>query len=137
MIKIFILIFMMGCGPKYFQKISIPTESPCLDGVMVNIDNQTCSAFFWGYRRDTLKIRCGITSDQSWWVNTSFYFVPIKSQDKIHEEWTPYCTDKEFRAYTGPTLIKIGAHGPSEESGAGFNGDLHEIKKGEIVEANR
>ena len=139
MIKALLLLSSItGCASKhnYYQKTTLPSGTPCLDGVLYNLQDKSCKSFFWGYRKDTMKIRCTFSSESSWWVNTSFYFIPVSSTDNAHEEWVPYCKDREFTSFTGPTLIRVAADSPMPVSGAGFSGGDHIIEKGEVVEAN-
>jgi len=128
-----IIPLLVGCGPKkHFQKYVLPSESPCLDGTIINIDDAGCKSFFWGVRESTVKIRCTMTDTQNWWVNTSFYFVPKNSGDPVSDDWTSFCTDGEFNVYKGSTLIKMGLITPVEKE-YGFRGSDHRIRKGEIV----
>ena len=133
-IKIAFLVSLLAAcsSKKHLQKYVLPSESPCLDGVILNIDDRGCKSFFWGVRQNTIKIRCTMTDDQSWWVNTSFYFVPKHSDDTVSEHWQNFCTDSEFKVYKGHTLIKVGTIQPVEKE-FGFTGVQHRIKKGEIV----
>ena len=129
----FLASLLAACnGKKHFQKYVLPSESPCLDGTVLNIDSHGCKSFFWGVRQDTIKIRCTMTDDQSWWVNTSFYFVPKNSSDPTSDHWQSFCADSEFRVYKGHTLIKVGIIEPVEKE-FGFTGRDHKIKNGEIV----
>ncbi len=124
---------LVGCSSKrHLQKYVLPSESPCLDGTIINIDDAGCKSFFWGVRSDTIKIRCTMTDDQSWWVNTSFYFVPKQSDDSISDQWKEFCTDNEFNVYRGATLIKMGLVAPVEKE-FDFRGSEYRIKKDEIV----
>ena len=124
---------LVGCSSKRrLQKYVLPSESPCLDGTIINIDDAGCKSFFWGVRSDTIKISCTMTDDQSWWVNTSFYFVPKQSDDGISDQWKEFCTDSEFNVYRGATLIKMGLVAPVEKE-FDFRGSEYRIKKDEIV----
>lgn len=133
--SILALAFIVGCGPKTgFQNYVLPSESPCLDGTIINVDSSGCKYFFWGVRQETLKIRCTMTADQNWWVNTSFYFIPKNSKDTPSINWVDHCSDSVFRSYKGPTLIKMKGIASIEEAGKGFRGDDFKIKNGKILE---
>ena len=127
-----VLSMMLSCAPKHFQKYVLPSESPCVDGIIINIAERGCDAFFWGIRDETLKIRCTVADEQSWWTSTSFYFVPLKSQNTIGVDWADFCTDRTFRVHIGPTMLLPGYEDRVESSGRGFSGTTHTIKNGVI-----
>ena len=130
-----VLLTLTGCGPKYhLQKFVLPSESPCIDGTIINVHSNGCESFFWGVRSETVKIRCTMTNDQNWWANTSFYFMPKNSPDPVSEHWKDFCQDRDFKVYVGPTLLRVGPEVNVEDSGLSFRGTEHFIKNGEILE---
>jgi hypothetical protein len=130
-----LLPLLFACGPKVsFQNYSLPSESPCLDGTIINIDSEGCKTFFWGVRKDTIKLRCTMTRDQSWWVNTSFYFVPNTSEDRPDNHWQSFCKDETYRVYKGTTLLRMGDITSAEKSSLDFRGGDYHIKNGIILE---
>jgi hypothetical protein len=134
-IKIVLLVSLLfACGPKHLQKFVMPSESPCIDGTLINVNENGCKSFFWGVRSETVKLRCTMSEEQNWWVNTSFYIMPKNSNDSISENWNTFCEDKTFKIYNGPTLLRVGLDMNVESSGLNFRGSEHIIKKGQIIE---
>ena len=43
---------------KQFHKYILPSESPCVDGIMINIKESGCISFYWGMKYNAVKIRC-------------------------------------------------------------------------------
>ena len=108
MIRQAFFVVLLGCTPnRYSMKSILPVESPCVDGVLVNLDRR-CNNLYWGIRDSELvKIRCVSSREDSWWVNTAFYIAPL-DHDQLHPPIHLYCTDKFFNVYTGPTMIRLG-----------------------------
>ena len=132
----FLFLITTGCASKHVGNFTLPSESPCIDGTIMNIDSRGCKVFFWGVRKETVKIRCTMTDDQNWWVNTSFYVMPKSSEDHVSEHWSSFCSDRNFNVYTGPTLLRVGAEMNVEASGMDFRGSHHAFEKGTIVEVD-
>jgi hypothetical protein len=90
------------------MKSILPVESPCVDGVLVNLDDR-CVSLYWGRQEEVLiKLRCTYAREDSWWANTAFFITPLDYDSLDNPLLDLYCTDKFFNVYTGPTMIRLG-----------------------------
>jgi len=108
-----ILSFLLAsCGPKP-NRINIadnPTNSPCFDGIMVNIEN-SCKNIHAnrvpGF--DVLRVNCSDNSSKSGWDSNTFYFVGNEAQFN-KSGWIHICSDPLIDVYfiethvTAPSL---------------------------------
>jgi len=104
------LIFLFGCSPHRLIKKDYITmsESPCIDGTILNIDQAGCESFYWGTNKsgETLKIRCVHSSEDSWWTKTSFYAIP-NYYESIASNWSLYCSDIYVKMYILPVPVNL------------------------------
>lgn len=112
MLRLIPFIFLIACGPyRYLKKDYITlSESPCVDGTILNIDQAGCEGFYWGTDIEmiTLKIRCAYAPEDSFWTKSSFYAVP-HDYEIIHANWKLYCQDKYVKMYSvsPPTKLEM------------------------------
>ena len=103
--RFFPLILLLGCSPyRMFKKDYITlSESPCVDGTILNIDQAGCESFYWGSKPDgiVLKVRCAYAPKQNFWTEMDFYAVP-HGYDLVHSNWGTYCEDRYVRMYALP-----------------------------------
>jgi len=108
MIKILAIFLLTGCMSKHsFVKNFTPSESPCIDGTLLNISKSGCDSLFWGTKDDIIKLRCTLTDIPSFWCTTAFYITSIHNETEANPSWTVFCADSGFVVYTGETLTKI------------------------------
>jgi hypothetical protein len=106
--KLIPLILLLGCGPKYLENKYITlSESPCVDGVILNMDHRGCKSFYWGANADgpSLKIRCTYVKEDNFWTKSSFYSFP--HEYSITSNWSLFCKDRYVQMYAVPTGIEF------------------------------
>ena len=110
MLRIMSAVLLIGCSQhRLFKKDYITlSESPCVDGTILNIDQAGCESFYWGTDRtgDLLKIRCTYSPENNFWTQSSFYAVP-HGYDLQYSNWVLYCEDKHVKMYTTPMGVKL------------------------------
>jgi len=110
-ISIFLLLLVVSCGPyRHLGKNYITlSESACVDGTILNIDQAGCEAFYWGTDPDgqLLKIRCAHSEKQNWWTQNSFYAVPHSRRDLIHTNWRLHCEDTYVKMFVDAPNMKL------------------------------
>lgn len=110
MTKVIPLIFLIGCGPnRFFKKDYITlSESPCVDGTILNMDQAGCESFYWGTDTEglTLKIRCTYAPKDSFWTRSTFYAIP-HNYNMEYNNWGLYCEDRYVKMFTIPTGIEL------------------------------
>ncbi len=76
------------------------SESPCVDGTILNIDQADCESFYWGTNAEgnILKVRCAYSPSENWWTTTSFFAAPY-NYEPIPDEWKYFCQDRYIRIY--------------------------------------
>ena len=103
--RFFLLAFLLSCHPyKIFKKEYITlSESPCIDGTMLNIDQAGCEGFYWGTKPESvkLKIRCTYSENRNFWTEMDFYAIPNTSY-LTHSNWNLYCEDRYIKMYAIP-----------------------------------
>ena len=79
------------------------SDSPCVDGTILNIDQAGCEGFYWGTKPDgiTLKVRCVYAPKRSFWTEMDFYAVP-HDYDLVNPSWGMYCEDRYVTMYAIP-----------------------------------
>lgn len=79
------------------------SESPCLDGTIVNIYQAGCEALFIGEAKDglSLKIRCSYAPNDSVWTRASFYALP-HNVDAGYSNWFLSCEDRYIKMFSTP-----------------------------------
>ena len=92
---------LFGCGPKHMLNIDYDSlsQSPCIDGTILNIDKAGCEVFYWGHESDgsVLKMRCTYSPVENFWTSTSFY---VTSYDKEPQNsWLMFCADSNVSLY--------------------------------------
>ena len=102
MIRYLLLMLLIACGPKHiFGKDYVTeSESPCVDGTIVNIDQAGCESFYWGTSDNmaVLKIRCAYAEEDNFWTTSSFWAVPHGAE--VPFQWVLYCQDRYVCVYT-------------------------------------
>jgi hypothetical protein len=105
MLKYLLPLIFAGCGPQKVIKKNITetSESPCVDGVMLNIYQAGCEVLFFGETPKTnlLKIRCSYAPNNNFWTTTSFYAMPHKREVE-YSNWTFFCKDKYIKMFSAP-----------------------------------
>ena len=106
------LLILMSCSPyKIFKKDHITlSESPCIDGTILNIGQSGCEVFYWGTQSEdiVLKIRCTYSPKRNFWTEMDFYTIP-HSYELLHVGWNVYCEDRFVKMYALPhgTQLRI------------------------------
>jgi hypothetical protein len=82
---------------------SLLSESPCIDGTILNMDQAGCESFYWGPRDHgiVLKITCTDADVQSFWTNTDFYATPHR-YELANADLRAYCVDRYTNIYALP-----------------------------------
>ena len=110
MIKFLPLLILLSCGPhRMFKKEYISlSESPCVDGTILNMDQAGCESFYWGTEPEMikLKIRCTYAANDSFWTTSTFYAMPHGSVME-YSNWGLYCEDRYVKMYSIPTGIRL------------------------------
>ena len=93
---VFLSIFFSGCAMKkniMGERFEF-TESPCLDGIVLNISNASCSSLYTGRDPDTggIRMRCTLSKENNAWTEKRFYILPNQF-DFESQEWMPFCSD--------------------------------------------
>ena len=119
MIRLLPLVFILACShSKLFKKEYITlSQSPCVDGTVLNVDQAGCEGFYWGAigpNQEILKIRCTYAPESHWWTAMSFYAVPIY-RDIVFADWSLYCEDRYVRMYAAGNSVKFNFEQGSEE----------------------
>ena len=98
---IFLLsVLSFGCAAnRNFVKKYTPSESPCLDGAVLNIVKCSCVSFFWGESNESWKLRCAYAKEDSWWNTTTFHVVTLGSEIKPDTELVAFCIDGGLALY--------------------------------------
>jgi hypothetical protein len=108
--KAFLFLFLIGCSPHKISKKDylIASESPCVDGTIVNINQAGCESLYYGIIPDslTLKIRCTYAPEDSVWTRATFYAVP-SDQEVGYSNWFLFCEDRYVKMYSAPYGIKL------------------------------
>ena len=98
-----------SCGLKH-SRLSVaenPTQRPCFDGIMVNIEN-VCKHIHInrvpGF--DVLRVSCSDDSDKSGWVSNTFYFVGNEARFN-KAGWVHICSDPLLDVYFLETHITV------------------------------
>jgi len=101
-VRFFLLILLLSCSPyRIFKKDYITlSESPCVDGTILNMDQAGCESFYWGTQPKgiTLKIRCTYAPKRSFWSERDFYAIP-HNYEPVHAGWGMYCEDRYVKMY--------------------------------------
>jgi hypothetical protein len=110
MIKFLPLVFLINCAPWSMLKKDYITlsESTCIDGTILNMDQAGCESFYWGTKQEgiKLKIRCTYAPKDSFWTRMTFYAVP-HNYDMTYANWELYCEDRYVKMYAIPTGISL------------------------------
>ena len=108
--KLLLLTLLVGCSHgKLFKKEYLTlSESPCIDGVVLNIDQAGCESFYWGSIEDSaiLKVRCTYAPKDSMWTKSSFYAVPHNHQVD-YSNWFLFCEDRYVKMFSAPYGIRL------------------------------
>lgn len=110
MYKLLFLIFLASCGPSRLLKKDHNTlsESPCVDGVILNIEQAGCEGIYWGLNQDgdILKIRCTYAPKGSMWTKSSFYAVK-HGYNVGYSNWFLFCEDRHVKVFNAPYKIRL------------------------------
>ena len=108
--KTLFLLTLIGCGSHRSVKKSMleSSESPCLDGTIVNIYQAGCKSLYIGEAKDgsLLKIRCAYSPDDSFLTKATFY-VSSKEFDSVYSNWFLYCEDRYTKVFSTPYGINL------------------------------
>ncbi len=108
MFRFAIFLLLISCFPPRIYKKDFITlsESPCVDGTILNIHQAGCESFYWGTdpEGELLKIRCTYAPEMNWWTTQSFHAVP-HDYPLEYNNWLIYCTDRYVDVYTSPTGV--------------------------------
>ena len=108
--KALLFFLLAGCSPhRISNKDHLPaSESPCVDGTVININQAGCESLFFGTVPDslTLKIRCTYAPRDSVWTRATFYAVP-HNQEAGYSNWFLFCEDRYVKVYSTPYGIKL------------------------------
>ena len=99
------VLLLVGCfhnplrvtGPHY-----VPSESPCLDGTLVNVAGHGCESLYFGFVPGSkmFKMKCYYSEEDNFWTTSDFYFVPYFERDEfINPLWIQMCSDKIVDTY--------------------------------------
>jgi hypothetical protein len=104
--KYLIFVFLISCSPLRKNYITL-SESTCVDGTILNIDQAGCENFYWGTIKDgdILKIRCAYAPDENFWTISDFYAVPHGID--VLSSWGWYCEDRYVKMYSLSRGAKI------------------------------
>ena len=109
------LVFLLACGPHRILKKDYFTwsESPCIDGTILNIDQAGCESFYWGTKPDgvVLKVRCVYAPKDSFWTRTTFYAIPHHREPDTAMNWGMYCEDRYVKMYALPGNVQFKLEG--------------------------
>jgi hypothetical protein len=108
--KFLFLALLVGCSQhRLFKKNHITlSESPCVDGTVLNIAQAGCEGFYWGTDSDgiILKIRCTYAPKDSMWTKSAFYSVP-HGYYSGYTDWVLFCEDRHVKMFYVPYGIKL------------------------------
>ncbi len=113
--KALCLLLLVGCSHHEISpyKVSKKTyiaasESPCVDGTLVNVGQAGCESLYWGSvpNSPVLKIRCTYAPEDSMWTKSSFYAVPHDHQIE-YSNWFLFCEDRYVKMYSAPYGIRL------------------------------
>ena len=114
MIRVLPLVFLLACGPYRIIKKDYFTwsESPCVDGTILNIDQAGCESFYWGTQPNgvVLKVRCVYAPEDSFWTRMTFYAIPYNRTVKT-PNWGLYCEDRYVKMYALPANVQLKLEG--------------------------
>jgi hypothetical protein len=117
MIRALPLVLLLACGPYSIIRKDFITwsQSPCLDGTILNIDQAGCESSYWGTQLDgiVLKVRCTYAPKDSFWTRMTFYAVP-HNRTPASENWGLYCEDRYVKMYAIPTNKQLELKDASE-----------------------
>jgi hypothetical protein len=98
---LFVMSTLIGCGPKHMLNIDYDslTQSPCVDGTILNIDKAGCEVFYWGHESDgsVLKMRCTYSPEENFWTSASFYATGYDIEPR--SSWLMFCADSNVSLY--------------------------------------
>jgi|1_EtaG_2_1085319.scaffolds.fasta_scaffold242764_1 hypothetical protein len=106
---IILALMLTSCAPKH-SSLSVadnPTQSPCFDGIMVNIEH-SCKNIHMnripGF--DVLRASCSDNSDKNGWASNTFYFVG--NEVHFHKTgWSRICSDPVIDVYFIETHVTV------------------------------
>ncbi|MAG27661.1 hypothetical protein CMI47_19190 [Candidatus Pacearchaeota archaeon] len=105
------LIFLTGCSGKlhYAGKGFEPSQSLCVDALLVNMDKAGCNIIYYGYSpsHGAFKVRCidssKVDSNDDWvsheWTTYSFFISPSFASPELHAKLSPICSDRNVTVY--------------------------------------
>jgi hypothetical protein len=106
-----ISILASGCFSinRYAGKDLVTSQSPCMDGVLVNMDGAGCEMFYFGVIRwdeRVFMVRCTYSEDENFWTKSIFYSVP-RDYSPIYADWNRFCSDRIIDVYTSHERIRF------------------------------
>ena len=108
--KFLFLALLAGCSQHRLLKKNYvtPSESPCVDGTILNIAQAGCEGFYWETDSEgiILKIRCTYAPEDSMWTKSTFYSVP-HGYDLGYTNWFLFCEDRHVKMFSAPYGIKL------------------------------
>ena len=117
MFRLVPVFLLLSCvQSRLFKKDYVTlSESPCVDGTILNIDQAGCKNYYWGTDPEmiTLKIRCTYPQEETFWTTSSFYAVPL-SHEVVHSNWHQHCIDRYVKMYSSTPGIELEIEGAKE-----------------------
>jgi len=103
MFRYLLFVFLLSCAgrQRYAGPDLVSSESPCVDGTLVNMDQAGCEMVYFGYinsDQNTLKIRCTYSKKKNLWTQVSFYVIP-NDYPLLHANWFQVCRDMFVTVY--------------------------------------
>ena len=110
MTRLLTMMCLIGCVSKHqkFYKNYEPTESPCIDGTILNISNSTCNAVYMNKENEIIKLRCANADIASWWNASSFYVVRSDFDKEISPSWVLFCVDSGYAVFAQEYSAQLG-----------------------------
>jgi len=102
------LVLLSGCAiNRYAGKDLAASGSPCIDGVLVNMDYAGCEMFYFGTipHKFILKMRCTYSPEENMWTQSTFYAVPL-THPPVSSSWKLFCTDRLVDMYVFKRVLK-------------------------------
>jgi len=105
---ILLICIISGCAGSlgFVKKGFVPSESLCLDGLVVNIDAANCQSIYFGNipEWEVMKVRCVYSESVGVWTQSTFYAVTHAFQDP-NPEWRLICHDPFIAVYVDTNTL--------------------------------
>ena len=101
-LNLLLFTFLTGCYSKlHLAGKNLETSgSPCIDGLIVNIDSAGCEVLYFDNlpNEDVLKVRCTYSPVDNLWTRAEYYAIPFK-HTLINPSWHLLCEDDYVKVY--------------------------------------